>query len=73
MMKRSPTPPPAPNLDPEQQQEKHKVRQAAEQFAEFFQGEIMDIAEKVTLPQPESFEADSPYLESVDEEDDPPF
>ncbi|MDJ1175037.1 DNA polymerase III subunit gamma/tau [Roseofilum capinflatum] len=60
------SPAPAPNL--EQEREKQQVKQAAEQFANFFRGELIDLPEKVSLPQPNNSEDDSSYLESVDEE-----
>jgi hypothetical protein len=49
------------------------VRQAAEQFAYFFRGKLIDIPDKISLPQPENFEADSSHLESADEEDEIEF
>ncbi|MDJ1180522.1 DNA polymerase III subunit gamma/tau [Roseofilum sp. BLCC_M91] len=65
------SPAPAPNL--EQEREKQKVKQAAEQFANFFRGELIDLPEKVSLPEPNTLEADSSDLESGDEEDELEF
>jgi DNA polymerase-3 subunit gamma/tau len=70
---RSPAPPSAPSLEQEKQREQQKVRQAAEQFAYFFRGKLIDIPDKISLPQPENFEADSSHLESADEEDEIEF
>ncbi|MDB9518801.1 DNA polymerase III subunit gamma/tau [Roseofilum reptotaenium CS-1145] len=71
--RRSPTPPPQPSLDQEKQREKQKVRQAAEGFADFFDGEIMNLKAKIDLPKPESIKDESSYLESMDDDEDPPF
>jgi len=71
--RRSPTPPPQPSLDQEKQREKQKVRQAAEGFADFFGGEIMNLKAKIDLPKPESIKDESSYLESMDDDEDPPF
>lgn len=70
---RSPVPVSAPSLEQEKQREKQKVREAAQQFAHFFQGEIIDLPEKVSLPEPEASSADSSYLESENEEDELDF
>jgi len=67
----SPAPPPAPNLDQKKQQEKQNVRQAAEQFAHFFGGEVIDIPDKISLHQPENFEHNSSPSESEEEEEHP--
>lgn len=70
---RSPAPPPAPSVEQEKQREQQKVRQAAQQFAHFFRGELIDIPDKISLPQPENFETDASYLESADEDDEIEF